>query len=121
MKPQRWSEVPTSWLERTIQSGCTTAIPRDEWLPFMSAGEHFTGAVGYKYEGPTFESSAQTTTPVVVRMDVERVDVKDALPHNYVRHFFIRAPDGRVLMSPPIKDVDYGHHRRDRAPGFDGA
>jgi hypothetical protein len=85
----------------------------------MSQSEQFTAAVAFRYYGPTFEPSARTTTPVVMRMDVERDDPKDELQLNYVTHYFVREP-GRVLMSPPIKDVDYGHHRATRAKDFEG-
>ena len=120
MKGQRWSEVPASWLEGALQSGCTVPVSRAEWLPFMSKGQQFTAAVAYRYHGPRIEPSAQTTTPVVMRMDVERGDPKDVLHLNYATHYFVRT-ENRVLMSPPIKDVDYGHHRDSRPPDFEGS
>jgi hypothetical protein len=119
MKPKRWSEVPASTLDGAVQSGCTVQVPREEWLPFMSEAQKFTAAVGFRYDGPTIVLSAQTSTPVAMRMDVERHDPNDELHLNYVTHFFVRAPDGRVFMSPPVKDVDYGHHRATRPKDFE--
>jgi hypothetical protein len=84
----------------------------------MAALGKFTGGVGFRYHGPTIVPSAQTTTPVAMRMDLERHDSKDELHLNYVTHFFARAADGRVFMSPPVKDVDYGHHRATRPRDF---
>jgi hypothetical protein len=119
MKPKRWSEVSPAILESVAHSGLTTQIPRKQWPPSMAAAAKFTGALGFRYHGPTIVSSAQTSTPVAMRMDVERYDQNDELQLNYVTHFFARAPDGRVFMSPPMKDVDYGHHRATRPRDFE--
>ena len=106
MKPQRWTALPPDWLDRAIQSGCTRQLSREQWPPFMTA-ESFTGAIVYLYDGPTVEPSAHTTTPVIGRMDVERFDNKDAQPLNYVRHYLVCHPDGRVLLSPPEERRGY--------------
>jgi hypothetical protein len=119
MKPKPWSEVSPYILDSVVQSDRTIQVPREEWPPSMAKAEKFMAAVGFRYNGPVIVPSAQTTTPVAMRMDVERHDPKDKLHLNYVTHFFVRAPDGRVFMSPPIKDVDYGHHRATRPKDFE--
>jgi hypothetical protein len=106
MKPKSWTEVSPAILDSVVQSGDTVQIPRQEWLPFMAKEQKFTAATGFRYHWPTIVPSAQTSTPVTMRMDVERQDPKDELPLNYVIHYIVRAADGRVFMSSPVKDVD---------------
>ena len=119
MKPKPWTEVSPGILDRVVQSGNTVRMSREEWLPSMAKEQKFTAAIGFRYHGPTVVPSALTSAPVTMRMDVERQDPKDELPLNYVTHYFVRAADGRVFMSPPMKDVDYGHHRETRPRDFE--
>lgn len=91
-----------------------------EWPPFMASNPHFAAAIGYRLDTPTVIPSANTTAPIVAHLDVERIDARDERPLNYERRYVIETTDGRLLVSPPDKAVDYDHHRDVRPPFFGG-
>ena len=47
-------------------------------------------------------------------MDVERRGPTDPGLLKYDRYLFIKMVDGRVFQAGPFKDVEYGHHLRQR-------
>lgn len=102
-------------LSAALSSGHTYFVPtelRPSWAQplqtISGAWLHFTGG------DPAASTGSLSTTGAHARMDTERFDSTNPGFLKYDRYYYVKMEDGRVFQLGPFKDVDYGHHLRER-------
>lgn len=106
----RWSPISTQLFDAIVASDSTQVIRDNLWLHWI----HERGVVGvYAWrmpDGPKdVDSTGSMLTAVEGVFDVIRESGSTAFAWKASR-YVVKTADGQVMMSGPIKDIDYGHH-----------
>ena len=113
----RWREVNLPALNAALSSGATVFLPPELRPPWMQQLPTVTGAWIYYEGGETAASTSSLSTNAAhARVDMERFDPASTDLLKYDRYYFVRTRDDRVFQLGPFKNVEYGHHLRERPP-----
>ena len=111
----QWREVDVPALNQALSSGQTYYVP-PELMPDWAQGLKTVSGVWLHYHRgqPAGSTVSLSTSQAQARLDIERFDPTDAGLLKYDRYYFIKMVDQRVFQIGPFKNVDYGHHLRER-------
>jgi hypothetical protein len=111
----KWREVDFPALQSALSSGHTYFVPPELRPPWAQELPTVKGAwlhyVGGQLAGSTGSLNTQAAN---ARLDTERLDPASPELLKYDRYYLTQMSDGRVFQLGPFKDLDYGHHLRER-------
>ena len=113
----KWKPVSAEVFQSARSSGQTVRLAKDQYPEWANKVAEIQAIWIQDYQAPRALHSTGTFTPVNGSFDVERRGKQRCDPLKFDRYYFITVKDGSLWQSGPYKNVDYGHHLRER-PDF---